>query len=128
MMRKETLEKLDQIASGDRWAVPLLLAIAVLTGLVFECLGMFPRADLGEVAAVVQWSEIHTDAETGVQTSLFRAKTEIGKLVKVASPHKPPPVPGERVALHVRRNIIGWHSYTWIAGKSPALTEGAGAR
>ena len=89
MMRKETREKLDKLASGD--------------------------------------GRRSTPTTAPVQTTRFRALTDDDKLVEVASPHKPPPIPGQSVVLHVRRNILGWHNYSWIVGKSPALTAPPGA-
>jgi len=108
------------------WIVVILAVIAFSAAATFT--GWFGGADLGEVAGTVRWSERKVEPKTGLAFTSFQARLHAGKEVMVTSPYDVPPKPGEQVVLHVRRNILGWHSYSWVVGKEPALTDGAGAR
>jgi hypothetical protein len=126
MQSKDTKRRLDQIAKSERSYFLLALIGCIGLALVFEILGYFPRSDLGNAVATVTWSEVAVRSKEPPWTNI-RADLDGGKHISITSPHIPPPVPGDKIVVQVRRNIIGYHSYKWIVGKRPALTPPPGS-
>ncbi|MEQ1718922.1 MAG: hypothetical protein ABL907_23550 [Hyphomicrobium sp.] len=126
MKRPETQEKLDQMVWSDRATVLAGAATVVIAALVLMGLGYYPGSEIAKVPATVLWSELAVPHQSGEPFSKIRAALSSGKHVYLTAAHTPPPIPGERVMLRVRRNIIGWYSYSWIMGQTPALTDGPG--
>ncbi len=128
MRRAETDEKLSKLAASERWKVVAIVLLVALFGFALTELGFFRGDAVGEVSGLVVWSEVVVPDKGSEPYSQITAELPGGKVIYAKSAHTPPPVPGQRIALRVRRNIIGWHSYSWIVGKSPALTPGPASR
>lgn len=128
MRRRETHERIDRIAGDERRGVLMATAFAVIAAFVIMMLGYYPGAYRGDVTATVRWSEMGRTWKSLEPNSRIRAVLASGAEIYATSPHTPPPVPGDAIVLEVRENILGWHSYTWLPGKMPALTDGPGKR
>lgn len=119
MRRKETQQKLDAAIRGERWSIGVTLLFLLLAAFAFLWLGYYPGAYEGEKTATVRWSEMDRSWKSNEPITHLRATLSDGVEIYATSPHTPPPVPGDRIVLEVRKNIIGWHSYTWRPDRKP---------
>jgi len=98
----------------------MAFVFALLAAFVIVMLGYYPGAYQGEQTATVRWSETGRTWKSIGPQSHIRAILENGTEIYATSPHTPPPVPGDRIVLDVRKNIIGWYSYIWQPGRGPS--------
>lgn len=94
----------------------LLIALAAFAAVA---LGYIGGTDEGERPATVTSSESVQTWKSNSPESRISAKLEDGSLIATTSPHTPPPKPGDRIVLHVRKTLPGWRIYTWQPGKTP---------
>jgi hypothetical protein len=99
--------------------VRLAFIFALLAAVAIVMLGYYPGAYQGEQTATVRWSEAARTWKSLGPQSHIRAILENGTEIYTTSPHTPPPRPGESIVLDVRKNIIGWYSYTWQPNRAP---------
>ncbi len=93
--------------------IVFLLAAAALA------MGLYGGSDLGETTATVRWSALEKQHKSNNWFSHIRAELPDGQLVQFTAAHTPPPKPGDRIVLRVRKTNLGWRSYTWQVGKTP---------
>lgn len=97
----------------------MAFVFALLAAFVIVMLGYYPGAYQGEQTATVRWSEMSRTWKSIGPQSHIRAILENGTEIYTTSPHTPPPVPGEGIVLSVRKNVLGWYSYTWQPNRAP---------
>lgn len=114
MKNDETRRKLDDMLKAERWLDIKTWIAAVLGGLLLIAVLFYPGENIGRTTGVVRWSEIVIDEETGRSFTSLIAELPDGRRVKASSPYKPPPVPGQTVALQVRRTWYGYTYYSWL--------------
>lgn len=91
----------------------MAIAFALLTGAVLLALGYIGGTDLGtQVATVTSAQREQTWKSTSPETRIHAVLAD-GTKIYATSPHTPPPLPGDKIVLRVRKTIFGWHSYTW---------------
>lgn len=98
-----------------------LILLALLAAFAAVALGYIGGTDEGERTAAVTSSESVQTWKSNSPESRIRAKLDDGTEIAATSPHTPPPKPGERIVLLVRKTLPGWRIYTWQPGKTPAL-------
>lgn len=98
----------------------VIALIAALLAAAAIAMGLYGGSDLGETPATVRWSALERHHKSGEWFSNIRAELPDGKLVHFTAAHIPPPRPGEVIVLRVRKTNLGWNSYAWQVGKTPA--------
>lgn len=118
MRRKETTEKLDRLTRTERsmWTIAGIVALLVFAALA---MGYYAGEDLGETNAIVRYASLAAHHKTGDWYSKIQVEFDNGTSVAINSPHTPPPQAGERIVLHLRRNLFGWRTYSWEPSATP---------
>lgn len=97
----------------------MLVVFALMAAFVIMMLGYYPGAYQGAETALVRWSSMGQTWKSVEPQSRIRATLKSGAEIYATSPHTPPPAPGSRIVVDVRKNLFGWHSYTWRPDKVP---------
>lgn len=97
----------------------IALIVALLAAAALA-MGLYGGSDLGETSATVRWSALQMHHKSGEWYSNIRAELPDGTLVQFTAARTPPPKVGETIVLRVRKTNLGWNSYAWQVGKTPA--------
>lgn len=97
----------------------ILLVFIALAACAGVALGYIGGADEGVRTATVTAAQITQTWKSNSPESRIRATLDDGTEILTTSPHTPPPKPGDRIVLGVRKTLFGWHSYTWQMGRTP---------
>lgn len=94
----------------------VLISLAAIAGVA---LGYISGTDEGVRIATVTSAQSAQTWKSNSPESRIRATLDDGTEILTSSPHTPPPKPGDRIVLGVRKTLFGWHSYTWQMGRTP---------